>query len=760
MPVDPKAPEGSAVDETAKDPVVDLYEDDQPKEKQGLLSPEDEDAPNLVTILKKTKEGQDLLTQLGAYARRNFDNDWEATEENREQFGKDWKIFASLLPPKQFPFADAANMNLPVMFENLTRIVAQCFSELFGDWTRIYSVMSNGPDDDVEADILTKHGNWQFTEQITDFYRQAYRAMMMFFFRGDIVSHSYYDEFTRQNVHDVLTPDDFVAPYAHVTTKPDYSDLPHYTKVVRKYRHQLQALKKGGWEFVDEVLERKPAFDDEPHQPVAEAAADYNKSEIPTDSDGAPYKLLEHYCWTGLLKTSEDRDRFIKMTVDFETKNVLCLEIFEEPNWQDQRRYDMQLDESQKYQEAVKAHDGMIADLHMKSEQLKTYVEQANATGMPLDPLMIQQQAQQLNPQLYPPPPPKQWMIDPDSGQVNTEPEPPRKEAIHTFVHSVCIEPLVGNLGLGFGAMLADFNRATNTMLNQVVDSATLDNAGGMITAGDIFNKRPLERGPGKINIATVPAARLKDSIYEFQRKGANPQMFDLIDRVYRYAQSSSQAEDVLSGAPGKSGETRGGIALRAEQATKILSVPTRTFARTWLKPTIMNNARMNAIYLREEEIVMLNNDLIGLAPETLKLGRKMYERDYRVTFVADLRFATRDQRVREADEVTVMVAQPPNPQIPVNMPAYQRALIKSFEARGRSDMVPFMGPPLPPPQTPLGLPPPPPPGMMPVPPGVRPGSEAQQGAPGPSGNNHPPPAPGTTNGKPPSAPIAPPTPG
>jgi hypothetical protein len=325
--------------------------------------------------------------------------------------------------------------------------------------------------------------------------------------------------------------------------------------------------------------------------------------------------------------------------------------------------------------------------------------------------------------------------IYPDPEAEENQPKKPRKDPIHTFVHSVCIEPMVGNLGIGFGRIQSDFNKALNILMSQTIDSATLGNAFGLIIAGNLEFERPFMHGPGAINVAKgVTGQQLKDSIFPLQPGQANPQMFDIWRQIYDFAQSSAQAPEVLSGEPGKSGETYRGLNARIEQANTQLSVPARTFVKTYVEPTLKNNAKLNSMFLPEEHVCYINDEFGE--PQEIKVGRRMYERDYRVNFDSTLRFAGRAQKIAEADEVVAMANMQGTPMAagpghPGNTPFLHMALRKALRARGQADMIAYLGPAPEPPQQPFGLPPPPPmaaPGM-PAPAGA-PGAPPAQGAP------------------------------
>jgi len=756
-------------------------EQDSPEEETEEKSiVYDEDSLNLVTAFKMTEEGKKYLKKISSKVHEDYEKDWESSKDYRERTAADWKLFAGDLPPKDFPFKDSANPHLPLMLENLSRLVFRLSGELFGDWSNVFGVVPVGPDDDKLAELLSRHGNWQITEEIEDFKRQlGERGVLVFMAHGDVVCHSFYDEETRSNRHEILTCDNFVTPYQHISTQPNLSDCPHYTKVLRMYRHELES-KRGIWEDVDKVLEKtSPSWDDDPEAPLTEATgqtlgktAEDSSSDKELGGESAPFTLLWYEGWLRL--PNQDRDRWCQVILDKSTKCILRLTIHERADWRDKERYNYQISERDGYLQATQEHQMMQMQFEQANAQRQAGIDQhrgqaaeALKSGL-VDPhaaIAAADQAEQMLPPIQPPPPPPMapmWMQDklapdetgmaPDPATV--EPEPIRREPIYLFAHAVCIEPVTGNLGISYGRVQADFNRAANVALSQFTDTATLNNAPGFLAWGLEFEEGQLSLTPGKVNKVTgAIGSTLKDHFLPLQAGQASPQLFDIVKLSIDQAQASIQSPGVLSGEEGKSGETKGGIMSRIEQATKQLSVVTRKYS-DFLTRVLMNNAYLNSVFLDEEEIKMVFNTEIGRYEE-LKLGRKMYERNYRVKLKSDLRYSTNAQRVDEADELVKMWMGIPS--LAIN-PMFGYAVIKgALDARGRQDLVRLMGEP---PALPPGMPMPqfsvpPPPGMAPPgppPPGKGPPPDGPQGGPPkqlpPSGPEPPQNAPGP-NGPP-----------
>lgn len=690
----------------------------------------DEKAPNLMPLFVDTEEGDEAIKAISDMVYTKFEDAWESSEEWREKAARDWAVFTGNLPIKDFPYKDSANVNIPMFMENTTRLLARLQDEIFPDDQMFFSANALADSDRAIAEMITKHDNWQFREKIRDFSRQQERALLSLLTVGDCTIHSFYDSAARVNRHETLTPDDFVIPYVFTTTQPDYSDVPYRFRILHYYRHELQAM-KGEWHGVDKVLKRDGGdWDGEPETKLRDKVASVQGIVAPTGSKSAPYKLLHYEGWDDGELPNQERDRFIKVILDYETKRILHLSIHETENWEDKLRFERQTEELASYKAAKVEHAASVDQAHATLAQMSQTVEMARATGAqpPLPPEALAQADAAAN---APPPPPPSWAklpADPPEADValaKAEPEAVRMEPIHMFAHGVCFENLVGALGLSYGRVQADLNRAANTTFNQFIDQATLGNCGTYIASTQLQFSRPFKIGPGVINYADgASAEEIKNGFIPLKPEQANPQMQQIVQSLYTWAQSSMQAPGVLSGEAGKSGETWRGIAARIEQATKQLSNIGKKYIRGPLRQVVQNNAKLNSLYLPDFEIVEITQR--GKMMK-LPISRTMWERNYQIEFRTDMRFATMSQKISEADEVVQMTTVPGPLQgdLAFLHEAYRRAL----EVRGSDELAALLGPPPPPPMTPFGLPPPPPlgPDGLPMqPPAGPPGSGAQ----------------------------------
>jgi len=706
----------------------------------------DPDAMNLVTEFKAHPEGRAALKRIGHKCLTDFENAWTATEKFRKNNADVWKLFSGLLDPKDPPMQKMANAHVPILMENTIRMTTRQAYELFGNWTNVFGVTPIGPDDEKTAKLLSLHGNWQIRKRIKDFKRQiGHRGLLMFDLFGDVVCHSYWDPQHRCNRHEVLSANEFVCANAHVSTMPDFSDVSWVAKVIYMDGHELRKM-GGTWEDLDTALKNLPPDWDD--ATITQELRQQVDKSIGVDSSAyqkGQYRIIQYEGWANLPPSTatgpdgepnEDKDRYCKVIIDYQTQTVLSLTIHERVDPYEKRRFEFQQQELQRYQAGVQEQQLFQQELQAAQQAALGLAHELPAGGDgPAQAIIMGRSLADIQP------PPAPIMPDWMQGNPQAQPRPPESVPIRMFAHGVNIEPLQGIIGLGTGMIHASQNKAANISLSAFIDQATLGNFKNFLAKGGLKfqDGDTIRLAPGKIHTVQGSVDLSKDIVpLEFGQ--ANPQFLQLIEMLVRFGNTVSNTPEVLSGESGKSGETAQGISARIEQATKMLSVPTQKYA-DFVTQVLINNALLNAIFLEDVEWFSVNNHdpAVGaMGQQTFSVGRDMYDRPYDVEFSADLKFTSTSQRISEADALVQM----PNavPELAQNFAFKYAVISKSLEARNRYDLIGLLGAPPPPPQQ-FGVPtspPMPPPGM--APPGAPPGAGGPP--PGPAAPAQPRPAP------------------
>lgn len=669
-------------------------------EEEGVVI--DPESSNIVADLEGSDEGQKFLRRLVQEVHDEFMLAWEKNSAYREKVAEAWRVLFCDLPPKSKPFENCANAAIPLALQNIVRLTNKMTMELFGDWSEVYNFIPTNPQGESSAAICTQHSNWQIRARIPGYKRQMKRAILIFAVAGDVAAHSYYDPVTRRNVHDVLTCDDYVVPYTHVSVNPDFSDVPWIARRFPYAKTRLKQMgKQAGWVNVDKVTayDAPEYTNGQAETPLRDTVANF-MGEDPFGQKKGEYEIIQYEGWMSLPGIEDEL--YCQLIFDLCSKVPLKLTVHMRAPYEEVARFELQQQELQQFQQqamqvqqATQQKEMMVSGL---LQQAQTLPQDSPEVGG----LVQQAQAAQAQP-LPPPPVPPSWMAD---GQM--EPLPPRKEPVYMFSHGVCLEPILGNLGVGLGRIDGQLNIATNTVWSMFFDASALGNGKTFITASNVDFASPFKIGPGVINKAkNIMPSDLANGIMPLDFGAANPQLIEAADRMMQFGEQSMGTSEILAGEPGKSGETARGFQGRAEQANAMMKVPTMAFA-DFAVQVMKNNCKLNAVFCSEEELFYVNryNDDLKLGgSQLIRAAREMYDNEYEIELVSDLQFRSRAQKVSEADEIVQL----PNamPDLAYNYAFKYYAIRESLKARGMHKIArDLLGPPPPPPQNTFGLPP------------------------------------------------------
>lgn len=688
----------------------------------------DEEALNLVADFEASEYGRGWLSRIAEDTIESFETDFESCADWRKKCAEIIDRYVCKPPKKIDEMQNIANAAMPITIETLSRLISRIVSEIFGDYKSVFGVIPANDGEQAEnmAKVLTQHGNYQFRNEIPDFQRQSVRLVTWGVLCGSMISYSYYNVEREQNHHIAISPDDFAFPYAHLCSQPDLSDLPRYTWIRRMYAHQLESERdNSGWLNVDKVLGEEVETEDEPEQPVTKAMTEKLGHEMPENADrtAGTYVVLH---WEGWLKLpAQERLRWCQVIVHKQTRKILKLKVLEEADWRERARYERQSAEASMYRESRlewealrdqgKAQNETMMALAMEeAERNERYVPELEAAAAVSDEAELR---------LPPEPLPPSWMLTKDPFE---QPKPMRKKQVCMFAYGVMLENLVGALGLGMGHITVEYDKASNVLWSQFIDAATFANTQTLVTTKGVTFEGGMRIRPGHQNKVTGLSNHdlANGALQVLKFDPANEQLRISANELHEKARQAISSPDVLGGAPGKSGETRGGLNSRIEQATKQLSSMARSAAAV-VRQIVINNAILNSMFLPNESIFMVLDDQLGRWAQQ-SLSRNAYLRSYQVEFSSDMKFASDEQKIREADEIAMMVLK--TPQLQNNAAMAYEAIKGALAARGQHKLIALLGARPPAPPVFLGLQPPPPPGLPPAEAGQPPLSKPDTG--------------------------------
>lgn len=695
-------------------------------------------APETVNLVKGLPE--DFVTTLGKQTYETTDGDLASSEKFRERRANILKLALGILPPRPEGDDTLAQVHYAIIMKAASRIHARMYDQQFPSSGEYWGCSPTDQNDLPRTVRIAKHMNWQTEHQIPEYVPNHDSGLMQCLLYGSAFSMFYWDPDRDRPCHEFIPTDDIILPYKHNSGKddPHLSTLPRITRVLRKYKHEIQKLTKSGYYInTDDLFPQNPQGGQSPApssaqgtgqtkgEQVTEVVDKNSGIEKPKEKGDGARVLWEQHCWAALPGSDDERPLIV--TIDRDTKKVLSIMMREDEDPEDRARFNReQAVNEASYQNAIAQYQQDM-NAYLMGQQAMTMPPIPGATTATQPPMPGEETTSMpgLNP--TPPPPagapgPMVPATPPVPPQKPADPEAPKMIPINFFTHFICMPNPDGIYGLGIGSLLEGNNMAADVMASQIVQAGTLAN-----TVTFIYSKQAkLARGefeikPGGGIETDLSPADVERGIRILQFPGPNPAMGQLVKDQKEEADELSGAGDILSGEVGGANETATTTQIRIAQAMAQITIMNKRYTRARTAEG-RNLARLNSVYLDDVEYFNVVDPMDAQNVTQGNVARADYLEDCNITVTADPRMASRAQRISEANTaVQVIMTNPLSAQNPALVAAGMRNL---FVAMDRPDLVAALEtPPPPPPQQgpPQGGPPGPP---------QRPGISAHGGTP------------------------------
>ena len=154
-----------------------------------------------------------------------------------------------------------------------------------------------------------------------------------------------------------------------------------------------------------------------------------------------------------------------------------------------------------------------------------------------------------------------------------------------------------GSYPVGFGQLLRPINEGINTVLNQMLDAATLQNAGGgFIGKGLSMNAGAIRFQMGEYKTVNVAGGTLRENIVPMDFKGPSPVLFELLGFLVEAGKEIAAVKDVLTGDQKASNVPATTTLALIEQGLKVFTAIYKRVHRA-LKSELNKLYRLNRIY-------------------------------------------------------------------------------------------------------------------------------------------------------------------
>lgn len=171
-------------------------------------------------------------------------------------------------------------------------------------------------------------------------------------------------------------------------------------------------------------------------------------------------------------------------------------------------------------------------------------------------------------------------------------------EPVHYYTkYDFIPNPDGGIYSVGFGQLLRPINEGINTVLNQMLDAGTLQNAGGgFIGKGLSMNAGAIRFTMGEYKTVNTTGASLRDNLVPMDFKGPSPELFKLLGFLVEAGKEIAAVKDVLTGDQKASNVPATTTLALIEQGLKVFTAIYKRVHRA-LKSELNKLYRLNRIY-------------------------------------------------------------------------------------------------------------------------------------------------------------------
>jgi len=204
----------------------------------------------------------------------------------------------------------------------------------------------------------------------------------------------------------------------------------------------------------------------------------------------------------------------------------------------------------------------------------------------------------------------------------------------------------------GFGQILDDITGGIDTILNQSLDAATLQNTqGGFIGSGINIKSGPMRMAAGEWKRVDVTGGTLRDNIFPLELPGPSAVLFNLLELLIGAAEKITSSSDALSGESSGT-EQPTTLLARIQQATKVMTGIFKRIHRAFGQEiAIMRD--LNKDFL-EDQVYFNLTDTPG------QIGRADYEdKDLDVIPVSDPTSVNDAEKAAKANSLMVWIRNP-----------------------------------------------------------------------------------------------------
>jgi len=208
--------------------------------------------------------------------------------------------------------------------------------------------------------------------------------------------------------------------------------------------------------------------------------------------------------------------------------------------------------------------------------------------------------------------------------------------------------------GMGFGKLLESVGESIDTVLNQILDAAHLQNAGGGYLGGnvDFGKRREVRTKPGEWRVLKSNGMDIRQAIVPHQWQGPSSVLFQVLGLLVDMGKEIGSIKDVLSGESSGANMPVGTTMALIEQGLQQFTAIYKRIYRS-LREEYRLLYRLNSLHLQDEQYFNVMDSEKAVARADYAQG------DYDVSPISDPSAVTTMQRMSKVEFALQLKGQP-----------------------------------------------------------------------------------------------------
>ena len=478
-------------------------------------------ADNIATLFT-----EEQLTKIGSQVVDWYTEDKESRSDWEKKNADALKLSMQVVETKSYPWPNASNVKFPLLTIASLQFSARIYPALIKAPDLVkYRVMGKDPQGQkaARATRVQKYMSYQLLEEDEHWEESQDKLFIALPILGCVFKKTYFDPMVEKIRSRVVFPDNLILHYYAQDLERSRA-----TERFNLFPREIKERQLRGLYVDSDVLKLLEPGSVE----ISKDTAGVDKRQgikPPPSDDETPRQYLESHCFWDF--DGDGLDEPYVVTVDFETKFATRI---------------------------VKRYESIVSEQSLKADQLaKDNFTLWNSLPPPelvaqgaQDGSISPEQQQQIAARM------KQieFILERNNEAIKALfAEIPKVIRIEPKVHytkySFIPAPDGGFYDLGFGQLLGPINASVDTLINQLIDSGSLQNGSqGFIGKGARIQGGKIRFEPYEWKRVAVAGATLRDSLVPLPVNQPSAVLFQLLGLLIQYAERIGSVTDVMSG--------------------------------------------------------------------------------------------------------------------------------------------------------------------------------------------------------------------